>query len=368
MIDVARPLREPSLRRPSSLSRLLAVALAIGLASGGSVRGEDSAIGWDPGHGARLPGGLWLAGDVTADGEVLEGEPASVELDDLSLLARWEPTSRFAFFGEMRLEDLVTLTEGAGVETGTGDVAVERLYAEILLSPTLTLRVGKIYTPFGLWNEVRRAPLTWTVERPAITENVFPQHATGLDLLYQTTWRGWSFDANTYGPAQDELRFRRTDEDDLDENGLMFGGRVAAGHALGPAFAALGLNAAGFRPHDGTDWWTVTGLDLDVAVGGHQLTGELTFRIPPNGRRTLQGLYLQDVIPLEPLLPCAREFYGVLRFEQMQPTRGPSAVGGVVGLFWRPIPPLVLRANYLFANRTVREFEPGFQFGVSLLF
>jgi hypothetical protein len=28
----------------------------------------------------------------------------------------------------------------------------------------------------------------------------------------------------------------------------------------------------------------------------------------------------------------------------------------------------VLRANYLFANRTVREFEPGFQFGVSLLF
>ena len=72
---------------------------------------------------------------------------------------------------------------------------VERLYLEALLTPTLTLRVGEVYTPFGLWNVVRRAPLTWTTERPAITESVFPQHATGLSLLYQATWHGWSIDA-----------------------------------------------------------------------------------------------------------------------------------------------------------------------------
>jgi hypothetical protein len=34
---------------------------------------------------------------------------------------------------------------------------------------------------------------------------VFPRRATGLDLLYQTTWRGWTFDATMYGPAEDQL-------------------------------------------------------------------------------------------------------------------------------------------------------------------
>ena len=74
----------------------------------------------------------------------------------------------------------------------------ERLYAEALLTPTLSLRLGEFYTPYGLWNVVRRAPLTWTSDRPSITEDVFPQHATGVSLLYQTTWQGWSVDATEF--------------------------------------------------------------------------------------------------------------------------------------------------------------------------
>jgi hypothetical protein len=354
---------------PRHLLRRAAVALALAALLVRPPAGTaDDGAHWDPGHGLTLAGGLWLAGDVTLDGDILEHEPATLEVDDASLLARWDPTDRLSFFTEVRFDDVVEVVEGEGVTSGDFNLTVERLYAEALLTPVLSLRVGEFYTPFGLWNVVRRAPLTWTSDRPAITEDVFPQHVTGVSLLYQTTWQGWSVDATTYGPAQDVLSFRRRDDDELQENGLLAGGRVAVGHALGPAFAALGLNGLGYRPENRTGWTTVTGADLDVVVPGHHVSGEFTFRISPAGRLIKQGLYLQDVIPLTPLVRAVPELYGVLRFEQLQPARGPSGVGGLAGLFWRPTPWLVVRADYFFTNRTLDDFEPGFRSAVSLMF
>jgi hypothetical protein len=71
---------------------------------------------------------------------------------------------------------------------------------------------------------------------------------------------------------------------------------------------------------------------------------------------------LQDAIPLFGTL------YGVLRFEYFQPPRGRAAVGQLVGLFWRPVPNVVLKADYLFGTRRVEDFQPGFQASLSLLF
>src|SRR5712675_30260 len=80
----------------------------------GPETGSDSTslpIERDPGgDGYRLFGGtLWLAGDATISGTVPEHGPASVELDDVSLLIRFEPTPRLSFFSETRLEDTVIL-------------------------------------------------------------------------------------------------------------------------------------------------------------------------------------------------------------------------------------------------------------------
>ncbi len=335
---------------------LLALLVPTPCLAGGSVLGLTR----DPsGVGLLAPGGLWLSGDVTLAGEVLEGEPPLAGgIDDVSLLARWDPFDRLALFGEVRLEDLVEVVDGEGVVTAPA-VLVERLYAEVLVAPQLSLRLGKVYTPFGLWNVVSRAPLTWTVERPAITDDVFPERATGLSLLYQTTWRGWSLDATAYGPAQDAITFGPSSDT---SPGWMAGTRVAVGRDLGPAFAALGVNAAGFRGRDRGDWKTAVGLDLEVVVGGHEITGEFTYRLRGRGSGSVHGLYLQDAIPL------VGDLYGVLRFEYFQPPRGRAAVGQLVGLFWRPIPNLVFRTDYLFGTRRLENFEPGFRASVSVLF
>jgi hypothetical protein len=316
----------------------------------------------DPsGVGLILPGNLWVSGDVTLQVNVPENQATTFELEDLSLLARWEPYARLAFFSELRFEDMFEATEDEGVVTSGGQVEIERLYAEALLSPALSLRVGKVFTPFGLWNVISRAPLTWTVEEPAVTENVFPQRATGLTLVYQKTWQGWSFDATGYGPGQNQIQFRDAENESLD-SGLMFGGRFAAGRDLGPAWAALGLNFAEFTRRESSRWATATGLDLSVDAWGHEITGELTYRIPSDGGGTTHGLYLQDAIPI------VRTLHGVLRFEYFKRRNGPDATAQIVGLFWRPIPNLVLKADYIFGTRHLENLETGFQGSFSLLF
>jgi hypothetical protein len=346
--------------------RVVLVLLMLGFPASAGAESSASRIGRDSvGNGITLPWGLWVAGDATLHGQVPEHGASLFEMDDMSLLARWEPTPRFALFGELRLEDLFEVVEGEGTSSDHWRFVFERLYAEALLTPALTVRLGTIFTPFGLWNVIQRSPFTWTVEEPAIADDVFPRHATGLSLLYQTTWQGWSFDATAYGPAQDTLQFGHPEKDD---NGWVMGTRIAAGRILGPAFASLGVNAAGFRDRAASTWATATGLDLELSVAGHLVTGELTFRLPGAGERAVHGLYLQDAILLEPLTPLARNLYGVVRFEYFQPGTGSAAIGGLLGLYWRPVPSLVLRADYTFGSRTLERFQPGFNGSISFLF
>jgi hypothetical protein len=327
--------------------------------------GEESprlSIVHDPqGDGYIVPGtGLWFGGDATVSFGAPEGDPAFLELDDLSLLLRYEATPRLALFSELRLENTLELIEGVGVERGDADIAVERLYAEVLLSPHLTLRAGKFFTPFGLWNVIHRAPLTWTVDSPEVIEETFPKRATGLSLVYQTTWHGWSLDATGYGPAQDELALRRTDESD---SGLMAGGRTAVGRSLGPIWAAIGLSAMGFEDDPSRRWAEAYGGDLELTFRGNQLTGEFEYthlRGPGSPRE--YGFYLQDAIPITDTL------YGVLRVEHLRLREAGDGTGGLLGLFWRPRPFLIFKASYQFGDRLEDVLEPGFVGSVAIFF
>jgi hypothetical protein len=315
----------------------------------------------EAGGGYVVPGTrLWLGGDVTVAGGVPEDGPAFLELDDVSLLARYDLAPRLGFFTELRLENTIELLEGIGVERGSADISIERLYAEALLTPRLTIRGGKFYTPFGLWNVIHRAPLTWTVDAPEIVEETFPIRATGLSLAYQTTWRGWSVDATAYGPAQDKLALRQTPDS---ESGLMAGGRTAIGRVLGPAWGALGVSAMGFEDDATQRWAQGYGTDVELTLFGHHVMGEFDY-IDLHPRRVGRelGFYLQDAIPITQTL------YGVLRAEYLELRDEGPGTGGLVGLFWQPRPHLILKADYQFGDRVGDTLEPGFIASVTLFF
>src|SRR5262245_24831804 len=109
VIELPRAGRRAAARVVASV--LLALCLA---ASAGAESSADAIPGGSLGNGIELPHRLWIAGDVTFHGQVPEQLPSRVEIDDLSLLARWEATKRLTLFGELRMEDFFEAEAGTG--------------------------------------------------------------------------------------------------------------------------------------------------------------------------------------------------------------------------------------------------------------
>jgi len=104
--------------------------VAAGRAAAG-VDVTDAVLSEGESDGYTVPGtGLWLGGDATIEASVPEDTHSSVTLDELSLLLRWEPTPRLAFFTEMKLDDLVSFSDSDGVERGNRVLSIERLYLD----------------------------------------------------------------------------------------------------------------------------------------------------------------------------------------------------------------------------------------------
>ena len=332
--------------------------------------GVGSASEWDEprsnfadengGNGYLVPvAPIWLGGDVTVNATVPESGKASLELDDVNLLVRYEPLPRLAFFSETRLENTLTVSVRGGARVESADVFVERLYADWLAGPHLTVRVGKFLTPFGVWNEIRRAPLTWTVERPLVTERIFPEHTTGVGVFYQATLHGWSIDATGYAPAQDELPLRSSDEAGL----TLAGGRVAAAHEVGAAYLSFGLNGEGAerRGHGGLE--PVAGADINLNVAGNDLIGEFAYaRSPERFVDDEWGLYLQDAVPLW------NDLYGVVRYEHFRSLHDGPIEAGLVGLVWRPYAHLIIKADYQLTNKPSDDVPRGLLASLSIFF
>jgi len=296
-----------------------------------------------------------MSGFMNLTGEIPESGPANATPDDLAILVRYQPYAKLALFNETAFDDAVLVEDGRGVHTGHDVVSLQRLYLEVAPTPSLTIRAGKLLTPFGLYNLIRRAPLTWTVERPVSTEQAFPVHTTGMSVAYQTTKSGWTLDATAYGQAQDEL-VRRSDEK---SSSAMGGGRFAAAHSVGSAFVSAGLNAATFDDRDSKHWETAVGLDTEITISSHLVMAEGNYvvRNGPDG----WGLYVQDVAPL------VGDLYSVLRYEHFD-FEADATNGWLIGLAWRFKPQVVFKLDYQFTDRNTDQLNSGLQGALSLSF
>jgi hypothetical protein len=303
-----------------------------------------------------------VGGYLTNTLSLLEDSPDSLALSDVGLLLRYQLTPTVSLFNETDLDDSIVWESGEGVQVGSRVLLLERLYADWQPRPDVTLRLGKFLTPFGLWNVVRRAPLTWTIESPLIAESIFPDHITGAAVGHQNTLGGWTFDATAYGQATDELvpgasdtvpvRRRRATQRRRD---------------IGPVYLEVGASGVGFENAATDKWQDGFGTDFACSAFGNFFQAEFSYgRQLTAGADPQLGFALQDAVPLP--FPFTKTLWGVVRIDYLDPDEGPVVNGQLVGLAYRPLPWLFLKANYQFGNRSTDDLDRGFMAAVVAFF
>lgn len=86
----------------------------------------------------------------------------------------------------LRIASDLTWEHGAATEDGRGNVAVEYAFGEYLLKDWLKVRAGKMFVPFGIYNEIHTAkPAFLTVKEPLSTNK---NNKFGSDMRFYPRW------------------------------------------------------------------------------------------------------------------------------------------------------------------------------------
>ena len=133
-------------------------------------------------------------------GDEGQGDPnGSFDADGVDLVINALLTDRLRFGTDLTWE------HGPATEDGRGNVAVEYAFMEYFVRDWLKLRAGKMFVPFGLYNEIHTAkPLFVSVKEPFSTDKVdklgspvrfFPRWGAGLAALGsgQLAGRDWDY-------------------------------------------------------------------------------------------------------------------------------------------------------------------------------
>jgi hypothetical protein len=148
---------------------------------GWSAHADD---GYELGQGLDL-GPVNIAGYSSVVANLPTQAQKSLVLDDLSLFVTGHFGRFFNPFIEAELSSLDILHGGHLTgDRGDGHFVLERLYNDSYLTDSVTLRLGKMLTPVGEWNQIHAAPLVLTTVRPAVTHRNFSEYASGASVLY----------------------------------------------------------------------------------------------------------------------------------------------------------------------------------------
>jgi hypothetical protein len=310
---------------------------------------------YTPGRGLRVGDtGLTLGGYANLNVSRDEGGPGNFSIDDLSLFVSWDPTERLHFFSELEVEDLVDVADNG--ERTAPTLTAERLYGDFTLSDGLSARVGKFLTPVGRWNVLHAQPLVWTTSRPLVTELPFDPHTTGAMLFGSLFPSRGTLTWSLYGQFDGQLD-RLPSPQEAERSG---GARLE--YAPGPAWSVGGSYLA-FRAAEDGGWRHLTGVDTLWRHGPYEVMGEVAAVEPRTGDGKQWGLYLQGVRETVPHL------FVVVRYEHMERPASFAPVNiGVLGLAWKPVPYVVVKGEYLFADHRADESPPGVKMSLAILF
>ncbi len=331
--------------RSGFIARWLTVLL---LTSSHTVLADGQDKSYQLGRGYTLRNsGIHLGGYASAEIDGLGTTPWSFEINDLSLFVSWDNGSRLRFFSETEIEDLVSAGEHRSFTTGNANFRLERLYFDYLANDNLTVRLGKILTPIGQWNLIHADPLVWTSTRPVATDNLFAEHATGI-MLHGTLPIGkQSLDYSVYGDYSSSLDPRPTGPPAFDNAlGVRLRYNFTDNLKIGFSYTDFSLqDSRNVRNH-------LAGLDIAWTYQRFAINSEIVYRNNDSalGHDAWQG-YVQGVSPL------VGHLYAVGRYEFFGRVNQQFGQVGVLGLVFRPKPPLVWKLEYRLGQHN-RELAP----------
>ncbi|MGE0744523.1 MAG: hypothetical protein AB7K86_04720 [Rhodospirillales bacterium] len=226
--------------------------------------------GYRLGHGLDV-GPFNIAGYSNLVVEAPRSRPKSLQIDDFSLFVTGHVGRLFNPFVEAEFTgfDLVRWDGESGADRN-GDLVLERLYNDFSIDETFTVRLGKMLTPVGQWNEIHAAPLVLTAVRPAVTHRNFSEYATGIAALYSDPFAR-NPDVQVYWQPEGEF-FERSRE--LAAHRY----ETVAGIHVSMPFGLLDNVGASFQYGSGDNGidQTLFGFDFRVTMGRLTLQGETT--------------------------------------------------------------------------------------------
>jgi len=342
--------------------------LAVLLSSVNPALADDTSSGYQLGHGYPLGDtGFALGGYASSHFEGLGKWPASLSISNLSLFVTWDNGGKLRFFSETEGENVLNAGGKRTLSATGANLHLERLYIDYLATDTLSVRIGKILTPVGQWNLIHVDPLVWTTTRPVATTNLFSDYATGV-MLQGTVLVGERFlDYSVYSDYSSTLYPTINIDGRVFDNAQGLRLRYHVNDSL-----QLGLSYVDFALIDGSKIRNhLTGLDLAWSYRRFAVNGEFVYRnnAADVNQNAWQG-YIQGVVPLTSSL------YAVGRYEYFDwaSNRDNRVVykglgqAEVLGIAYRPLPPLVFKLEYRTGNNN-RELAPDGMFAsCSVLF
>jgi hypothetical protein len=233
-----------------------------------------------------------------------EGDPnGSFDADLFDLVLNFQVTDK------IRVSSDLTWEHGTATEEDFGNVAIEYAFVEYAFSDLMKVRVGKMFIPFGIYNEIHTAkPAFLSVKEPASTNKAerivddafrfYPRWGAGIavhgDGLIGD--RGFSYDVFLSNGDQSE-----TNPFEEDNNTA----KAVTGRFRFEPSESLEVGTSFYRDQqdsDGVGSLTSSGVELRYQARAWKLWAELDFGWlePQEGDEILQmGWYLQPSYEFE---------------------------------------------------------------------
>jgi hypothetical protein len=349
--------------------------------------------------------GLSIGGYGEANYQATAGDEKAktdnADLERLVLYAGYKFTDNILFNSEIEFEH--ASVEGGG--NGNGDVSVEFAALDFFIDPMANIRAGMVLLPMGFINQIHEPPFYFGNNRPEVERRIIPstwrEIGVGLfgELLPNLTYTTYvvngmnaaNFNADgirsgrqkgAQAKAEDLAFVGRLDYAPSVIPGLSFGGSAYLGNSgQNQNFANQQVDAF-TQLYEGHVQWKFRGLEFR-ALGswGHiDDAGILSAQNKQTIGSENYGWYTEvgyDILPL--LMPNTSQYLApFFRYEQMD-TIASAPIGFTddeskdrkiyqFGLQYKPIPNVVVKADYRNFNAKKGSLPDDFNLGFGFIF